>query len=135
MKLLNLIALITLCSCINVNSSSQKDIFLSQFFNNEVVYNGLSKYYPHKSIVIYDKENLLVKVSKTYGDISKSIKIETLKPLTEEYFVIYSFTMNKNLISLVLATSDMEQGVIYYLKRNKMNEKWTIMNIIPKSSR
>lgn len=133
-KILNILLLLVLFSCVNIKSNKQRDIFLSEFFNTESVYNSLIDYYSNKSIIIYDKEKLLVQNSKEYGINNKVIDIVTEKP-NKDYFVVYNFTLNKNLATIVLATSNMDYGVIYYLKRNNENEKWTIMNIIPKNSR
>ncbi len=135
-KILNILLLLILSSCVNINSSKQKDVFLSEFFNTESVYNSLIDYYSNKSIVIiYDKEKLLVQNLKKYGINNKFINIETEKPNNKDYFVVYNFTLNKNLATIVLATSNMDYGIIYCLKRNHENEKWKIMNIIPKNSR
>lgn len=133
-KILNILLLLVLFSCANINSNKQKDIFLSELFNTESVYNSLIDYYSNKSIIIYDKEKLLIRNSKKYGINNKVIDIVTEKP-NKEYFVVYNFTLNKNLATIVLATSNMDYGVTYYLIRNNENEKWKIMNIIPKNSR
>lgn len=57
---LNVFLLTVFLSCANTNSNVQKDIFLSEFFNKESVYESLIDYYPNKSITIYDKENVLI---------------------------------------------------------------------------
>ena len=134
-KFFFIIILVALFSCVNMKSSKQRNLFLSQFFNNEVVHDQLFKYYKTNQIIIYDKKNLLVENSKTYGNGSKNIIIQTAKPINENHFIIYSFTLNKNLASLVLATSDLDYGIIYYLKRDPINDSWLIMNVIPKNSR
>ena len=122
-------------SCSSININAQKDIFLTDFFNKESVYESLIDYYPNKSITIYDKENVLIQNSKEYGINDKIINIVTEKPKNKEYFVVYSFTLNKNLAMIVLNTSDMDYGIVYYLRKKQENERWAIMNIIPKNSR
>ena len=109
--------------------------FLSDFFNKESVYESLIDYYPDKSITIYDKENVLIQNSKEYRINNKIINIVTEPPKNKEYFLVYSFTLNKNLAMIVLNTSDMNYGIIYYLRKNQENERWSIMNIIPRNSR
>jgi len=117
-----------------MKGTKQKDIFLSQFLSNEAVYNRLSDYYKSEEVIIYDKEKLLINTTKNYGSSSKNIKMEVIKPRHEKYFLIYSFTLNENLASIVLATSNMDYGIIYYLKREN-NNNWLIMNTIPMNSR
>ncbi len=134
-KFLNVFLLTIFISCSSININTQKNTFLSEFFNTESVYESLIDYYPNKSITIYDKENMLIQNSKEYGINNKIINIVTEKPNNKEYFVVYSFTLNKNLAMIVLTTSDMDHGVIYYVRKNKENEKWAIMNIIPRNSR
>lgn len=134
-KFLYVCLLIIQLSCANRNSNAQKDIFLSDFFNKESVYGSLIDYYPNKSITIYDKEQVLIQNSKEYGINNKIINIVTERPKKNDYFLIYSFTLNKNLAMIVLNTSDMDHGIIYYLRKNQKNERWTIMNIIPRNSR
>jgi hypothetical protein len=73
----------------------------------------------------------LVEKSKTFGIDSKKVIVETIKPLDDNYFIVYSFTLNENLASIVLATSDGDKGIIYYAEKKK--NKWAIMNIIPKN--
>jgi len=118
-------------SCISLKKDRQKEDFVTQFFNNASVYNSLETYYPKKDITIYDEKKELVNAPKTFGLDSKKIKIETKKPLDDKYFIVYSFTLNENLASIVLATSDKDKGIIYYVEKKK--NKWAIMNIIPKN--
>ncbi|WP_449397461.1 hypothetical protein [Chryseobacterium wanjuense] len=134
-KFLNIFLLTMFLSCSSININAQKDIFLTDFFNKESVYESLIDYYPNKSITIYDKENVLIQNSKEYGINDKIINIVTEKPKNKEYFVVYSFTLNKNLAMIVLNTSDMDYGIVYYLRKKQENERWAIMNIIPKNSR
>ncbi|WBV59926.1 hypothetical protein PFY12_12865 [Chryseobacterium camelliae] len=118
-------------SCISLKKDRQKEEFITQFFNNESVYNSLEKYYTQRNIIIYDEKKELVEKSKTFGIDSKKIIAETIKPLDDNYFIVYSFTLNENLASIVLATSDEDKGIIYYAEKKK--NKWAIMNIIPKN--
>lgn len=118
-------------SCISLKKDRQKEEFVTQFFNNESVYNSLKDYYSQKSIIIYDNKKELVKRSKTFGIDSKKVIAETIKPLDDNYFIVYSFTLNESLASIVLATSDEDKGIIYYVEKKK--NKWAIMNIIPKN--
>lgn len=134
-KFLNVFLLTMFLSCANRNDNARKDIFLSDFFNKDSVYESLINYYPNKSITIYDKENVLIQNSKEYGINNKIINIVTESPKSKDYFVVYSFTLDKNLAMIVLTTSNMDYGVIYYLRKNQENERWTIMNIIPRNSR
>lgn len=136
LKVISNVFLLTMfLSCANRNDNARKDIFLSDFFNKDSVYESLIDYYPNKSITIYDKENVLIQNSKEYGINNKNINIVTESPKNKDYFVVYSFTLNKNLAMIVLTTSNMDYGVIYYLRKNQENERWTIMNIIPRNSR
>lgn len=128
-----LFALSFFTSCISLKKDQQKEEFVTQFFNNESVYNSLESYYTQKNIIIYDEKKELVDKSKTFGIDSKKVIVETIKPLDDNYFVVYSFTLNENLASIVLATSDEDKGIIYYVEKKK--NKWAIMNIIPKNSR
>lgn len=130
---LNIVFILLLLFSCTSNNNNQKDIFLSEFFNNESVYESLAKYYPNQSLIVFDKEKLLIQ--KSYGINNKNIKVQTIKPHDDNYFLVHNFILNKNLATIVLATSDMEKGIIYYLKRDKANEKWVMMNIIPKNSR
>lgn len=85
-------------SCISLKKDRLKEEFVTQFFNNESVYNSLETYYPKKDITIYDEKKELVNAPKTFGLDSKKIKIQTKKPLDDNYFIVYSFTLNENLV-------------------------------------
>lgn len=122
-------------SCISMNNNSQKYIYLSQFFDNEAIYNSLEHYFQQEEIIIYDDKKILSDKPISFGNSSKKIRIEITKPQHSNYFIVHNYTLNKNLASLILATSDLEKGIIYYSKRNHQNEKWKTMNIIPKNSR
>ncbi len=69
-KTLNILLLLVLFSCANINSNKQKDIFLSEFFNTESVYNSLINYYSNKSIVA--KFLFKVKINQLLYMIKKS---------------------------------------------------------------
>lgn len=122
-------------SCVSLKNNEQKGHFITQFFNKESVYNSLESYYPQKNIIIYDEKRELVDTSKLFGVDSKKIKIETEKPINDNYFSVYSFILNKNLSMLVLSTSDGDKGVIYYIRKKDKTSSWAIMNIIPQNSR
>lgn len=118
-------------SCVSLKKDRKKEQFITQFFSNESVYNSLKDYYSQKDIIIYDNKKELVNTPKFFEIDLKRMKIETTKPLNDNYFKVYSFNLNKSLASLVLATSDGDKGIIYYVE--KRNDKWVIMNIIPKN--
>ncbi|WP_294286521.1 hypothetical protein [uncultured Chryseobacterium sp.] len=118
-------------SCASLKKNGRKEQFITQFFSNESVYNSLKDYYSQKDIIIYDSKKELVNTPKTLEIDLKKIKIETTKPLNDNYFKVYKFNLNESLASIVLATSDGDKGIIYYVE--KKNNKWIIMNIIPKN--
>ncbi|MDQ1161507.1 hypothetical protein QE422_001875 [Chryseobacterium sp. SORGH_AS 447] len=118
-------------SCFSFKKNGKKEQFITQFFGNESVYNSLKDYYSQKDIIIYDSKKELVNTPKTLEIDLKRIKIETIKPLNDNYFKVYKFNLNESLASIVLATSDGDKGIIYYIE--KRNNKWIIMNIIPKN--
>ena len=120
-------------SCISMRKEGHKDKFLLEFFNKDSVYNSLEIYYPQNNIIIYDEKKQLVGMPKLFGIDSKRIKIETIKPLNGNYFLVYSFILNENLSMLVLSTSDGDKGVIYYIRKKNKTSSWAIMNIIPKN--
>lgn len=130
-----LIVIFFFTSCASLKNNEQKGDFVTQFFNKESVYNSLESYYSKKNIIIYDEKKELVDKSKTFGIDSKKLIVETIKPLDDNYFSVYSFILNENLSMLVLSTSDGEKGVIYYIRRKDKTSSWAIMNIIPKNSR
>ncbi|MBE4950867.1 hypothetical protein [Chryseobacterium culicis] len=118
-------------SCASFKKDRKKEEFVTHFFGNESVYNSLKDYYSPKDIIIYDSKKELINTPKFFKIDLNGIKIETTKPLNDNYFKIYSFNLNKSLASIVLSTSDGDKGVIYYVE--KRNNKWVIMNIIPKN--
>lgn len=134
-KLLFSVFLLLLYSCTNMNSKRQKNVFLSQFSNNESIYNSLSDYYRDEKIIIYDENKVLVDKGVILGSEVKKIEFVTVKPTNDKYFIVHNFILNRNLATVILASSDRESGIIYYLKRNDINEEWKSINIIPKNNR
>ncbi|KMQ59945.1 hypothetical protein ACM46_16940 [Chryseobacterium angstadtii] len=130
-SIVTLFILFSLTSCASLEKNRRKEQFITQFFGNESVYNSLKDYYSPKDIIIYDSKKELINTPISFEINSNRIKIETTKPLNDNYFKIYSFNLNKSLASIVLATSDGDKGVIYYVE--KRNNKWVIMNIISKN--
>ena len=118
-------------SCALLKKDRKKEEFITQFFSNESVYNSLKDYYSPKDIIIYDSKKELINTPNSFKIDLNEIKIETTKPLNDNYFKIYSFNLNKSLASIVLSTSDGDKGIIYYVE--KRSNKWVIMNIIPKN--
>ncbi|WP_187478114.1 hypothetical protein [Amniculibacterium sp. G2-70] len=135
----NLLYVLCLLSCANFTSKKQDQFFVSQFFNNEVVFDNLAKYYPRdNTIKIYDRKKELVDKSITYGSSSKKIKIDIYaNENQQDYFVIYNFILNQDLATIVFATSDMEYGIIFHLQKIKIKNdmQWVVVNTIHKYSR
>jgi len=130
-SIVTLLILSFFMSCASLKKDRKKEQFITQFFGNESVYNSLKDYYSQKDIIIYDNKKELVNTPKFFEIDLKRTKIETTKPLNDNYFKVYSFNLNKSLASIVLATSDGDKGIIYYVE--KRNDRWVIMNIIPKN--
>lgn len=130
-SIVTLFILSSFTSCVLLKKDRKKEQFITQFFGNESVYNSLKDYYSQKYIIIYDNKKELVNTPKFFEINLNRMKIETSKPLNDNYFKVYSFNLNKSLASIVLVTSDGDKGIIYYAE--KRNNKWVIMNIIPKN--
>ncbi len=134
-KILASLFFLSLYSCTIMNNKQQRNVFLSQFADNEVIYSSLSNNSSEKKIVIYD-EKRIINENITFKNVGKIIEFTNIKPQdNDHYFIVHNFILNKNLATLVLVTNDRNYGIIYYLTRKGNNDKWKHINIIPRNTR
>lgn len=132
-KLIITHSLFFLLSCSTLKSYN-KESFLKQFFNNETVYLSLYKYYGN-NIVIYDEKKLITDKKLNFKIDSTKINVEILEPTGINFLRVHDFIIDKNLGFVVLSTYNRNRGIIYYLKKNPENKRWSIMDVKEKNAR
>lgn len=128
-----LLIFLLVLSCKSINYSKTDD-FVNQFFNNGSVYSSLSDYYKG-DVVLYDEKGIFTDNELKFKHDSVELYIRKVQPTSNNFFRIYDFILNKDLGFVVLSTSDRNKGIIYYLKRNKKDNKWSIMDISKRNSK
>ena len=120
-------------ACKTVGNSEKND-FLNQFFNDNIVHSSLKGYYDG-NVIVYDENKVFTSKPLQFASDSLLIKIENTKPSNENYFKVYDFVLNKDLGFVVLSTADDHRGILYYLKKSAKSNKWSIMELKKRYSR